>query len=383
MDVYLALLVIGALLLLGLLADAVGRRTRVPRVTLLILLGVLIGNPGLGLLPAELAHWHEFLATAALTMVAFVLGGGLTARTLRSHGREIIALSMAVVAASVLLVVLGLVAIGVPAPLALILGGIATATAPAATRDVVKQSGMTGAFSERLLGIVAIDDAWGLIVFGVLLVVAKSVIGEEATDVVQLIGVELGGSLLVGAVIGIPAAYLTGRLRPGEPMQIEALGVVFLCAGLAVWLDVSFLLAGMIAGAVVSNMARHHDRPFHEIENVQGPFLILFFVLAGASLEIPLLGELGMLCAAYVLLRIAGRLVGGLLGGAMAGLPMREGLWTGAALTPQAGVALGMALVAGDHFPEMRETILSLTIASTVFFEVTGPILTQRALERA
>ena len=103
MDIHFALLVIGGLFLLGLLADTVGRRTRIPRVTLLLLLGVGLGPAGFDLLPSALRDWYEFLAVAALTMVAFVLGGGLTSERLRAHGREILTISVAVVLCSVCL----------------------------------------------------------------------------------------------------------------------------------------------------------------------------------------------------------------------------------------------------------------------------------------
>ena len=147
-------------------------------------------------------------------------------------------------------------------------------------------------------------------------------------------------------------------------------------------MGVSFLLAGMICGMLFANFARHHDRPFHEIENIEWPFMVLFFILAGASLHADGLGEFGGIFGLYLVLRIGARLLGGWAGGAMAGLPPAERHWIGVALMPQAGVAVGMALVAGDHFPELRQQLLSVTIATTITFEIFGPILTQIALAR-
>jgi len=380
-----ALLALGVLLLLGLAADALGARTRVPRVTLLVLLGVTLGPPGFDLLPDEITRWYEFLSAAALSMVAFVLGGGMTAERLRAHGREILWVSAAVAAASAVFVAGGLVLIGLSTTAALALGGIATATDPAATRDVVARAGGKGPFRDRLLGIVAVDDAWGLIAFGVMLAAAETLAGGGggAEGVAGAIARELFGAVAIGLGVGLPAALLTGRLKPGEPTRLEALGVVFLCAGLAVRFDVSFLLAGMTAGAVVANFASHHERPVHEIEGVEGPFLVLFFVLAGASLDVSALGEVWTPCLAFIGLRLAGRAFGGLAGGLAAGLPPREGLRTGAALTPQAGVALGMALVAAGAFPEARDVIIPVTVATTVAFELAGPALTAWMLPRS
>ena len=382
MELHFVLIALGSLFLVGLATDELGRRTRLPRVTLLMLFGVLIGPAGVDILPPQAKGWYEFLASTALTMVAFLLGGVLSFPKLQRHGKEILITSFLVVSVSAFVVGGGLLALGVSIPAALVLAAIATATAPAATRDVVTQVRSTRGFKDKLLGIVAIDDAWGLIIFSLLLIAAKTISGGEFVDVLRHGLWELGGAAIVGLGLGVPAAYLTGRLRPGEPMQSEALGLVFLCAGLAIWLEVSFLLAGMIAGATVANLAKHHRRPFHEIEHIEWPFMLLFFVLAGASFETNHLADLGAIGAAYIVLRALSRMVGGWLGGKLAGLPAIETRWIGFALMPQAGIALGMALVAGHHFPDQRDVILGVTIASTIVFEIFGPIMTQIALMR-
>ena len=131
----------------------------------------------------------------------------------------------------------------------MMLAGIATATAPAATQDVVNQARAKGPFTDTLLGVVAIDDAWGLIIFGALLAVAKAAVGDGSISIFANSLWEIGGATAIGIAVGLPAAILTGRLQEGEPIQAEAIGIVFLCAGLAIWIGVSFLLAGMVAGA--------------------------------------------------------------------------------------------------------------------------------------
>ena len=377
-----ALLTLGGLLAAGLAADWLGRQVRIPRVTILILIGVAAGPSGLNLLPEAFHSWYDFLATAALTMVAFLLGGTLTRSRLAARGRDIAFVSIAVVLVTIAAVAGGLLLLGVDPAAALLLAGIATATDPAAIQDVVRQSGAKGRFADTLLGIVAIDDTWGLIAFSLLLIAAKSIAGAGGGDVLLEGLWELGGAFAVGLGIGVPAAYLTGRLKPGEPMLVEALSVVFLCAGLAIWLGVSFLLAGMVAGAAVANIAPHHDYAFHEIELVEWPFMLLFFVLAGVSLDTGTLAGIGLAGLGYVVLRAAGRIAGGWAGAALAGVPRTERRWIGAALMPQAGVAVGMALVAAEQFPGLRDLIVPVTIATTIVFELAGPIVALVALER-
>jgi Kef-type K+ transport system membrane component KefB len=383
MDIHITLITLGALFVIGLATDEIGRRTRLPRVTLLILLGVLAGPIGFDVLPPQVNGWYELLATMALTMVAFLLGGALSLSHLRRHGRQILMISLAVVVTTVIVVAGGLIALNVTPALALLLAGIATATAPAATQDVIKQAGAKGDFTETLQGIVAIDDAWGLLAFSLILIVVDAMAGNGTTFVLQRGLWELGGAIAVGVGTGLPAAYLTGRLRPGEPIQIEALAIVCLCAGISVWLQVSFLLSGVVAGIIVVNFAEHHTRPFHEIEHIEWPFMILFFFLAGVSLDTNGWRDFGLIIVGLLVLRTISRIAGGWMGATMAGAPKVYRRWMGAALLPQAGVAVGMALVAGNSFPELREVVLSVTIGATVVFEIFGPFVTLVALNKA
>lgn len=382
MTLAIALITIGILFLAGLAIDSLGRRTHLPRVTLLILLGAIIGPSGLGILPGDIVGLNELYAPAALTMVAFLLGGALKHDALKAHSREILIISIAIVLTSVVLVSGGLYLLGVSMPFALMLGGISSATGPASTLDVISHSGVKGRFATNLLGIVAIDDAWGILAFSFVLTLAGILTGGDING--QLLhGLrEAGGAIVLGFAVGLPAAYLTGRINPGEPTLIEALGIVFLCAGLAIQLEFSFLLTGMVAGAVIVNLATHHDQPFHEIERIEWPFMLLFFVIAGGSFQYKHLTTLGLVVGAYVGLRFISRLLGGWIGGRLVGLPGGESRLTGLALMPQAGVAIGMALVASERFPEFSEAIVAVTIASTIIFELIGPLMTQFALSR-
>ena len=382
MSLHTLFLVLGCVLLIGLLTDELGRRTRMPRVSLLILFGIAIGPSGLDLIPSELREWREFLAAMALTMVAFLLGGQLSFTTLRIHGKVILSASLMVIISTAAVVGLGLVAIGLSVTMALLLAGISTATAPAATQDVVKQAGAKGPFTTILLGIVAVDDAWGIIVFSLLLVTAKSLAGQAGTEVLLQGLWEIGGAAFIGLALGLPAAFLTGRLQKGEPIQLEALGLVFLCAGVAIWLEVSYLLAGIVLGACIVNLAQHHNRPFHEIEHIEWPFMVFFFVLAGASVELDIILEIGLIGAGYILLRIFGRLIGAWIGAKLSNAEKLHARWLGWALMPQAGVALGMAIVAANQFPANGQTILAVTVGATVIFELFGPFLTMLALSK-
>ena len=370
---------LGVLFLIGLATDVVGRRTALPRASLLLVMGIGLGPSGAGWISMTGNGWSHFVANTALVMVGFLLGGSLALSNLREHGRAILFVSIGKVIGALVVVTGGLLLLGVEADLALLLGAVATSTAPAATADVVQGDRAEGPFTRRLLGVVAVDDAWGLIVFGLALAWVQ---GSAGGGALAYAAWDLGGATLLGLVLGVPAALLTGRVEPGEPTQAEALGIVFLCAGLALLMEVSFLLAAMVMGATVANLSRHHRRPFHAIEGIEWPFMILFFILAGASLDLDLPIEVISLVGAYVVLRTLGTVLGVVAGSRAAngGDASRDDGWMGLSLMPQAGVALGMALVAAQHVPELAQRLLPVVIASTAIFEITGPFWTRRAL---
>ena len=383
MHIAAILVTFGGIFLVGLLADLVGRFTPLPRVTLLLVSGFVFGPAGLGWLPAFTASWFPLLTDTALAMIGFLLGQRMTRADLGGLGREVIAMSLGVVTASIVLVFGVLYAFGVPPIVAVLLAGIAPATAPAATLDVIRESRAAGRFTTALLGIVAIDDAWGLLVFSLALAAAHGLDGHGGALAVIGAGVwEIGGALALGVALGMPMAYLTGRLNPGEPTQAEALGFVLLCAGLAVWLHVSYILAGVTMGAVVANVARHHERPFHAIEGIEWPFLILFFLLAGATLRFDALGHVAPLVAGYIVLRAAARFAGVSIGGRIGRADRTARRWMGFALMPQAGVAIGLALLAVQRFPHHQDVILPVILGSTVFFDIVGPVSTRYVLRR-
>ena len=338
---------------------------------------------GLGVISQETERWYPLVADMALSMIGFLLGGKLTRQVMAKQGRELIWLSLVEVLVTLTVVTAGLWLIGAPLSLALLLGAIATATDPAATNEVIRQYRASGPFTDVLRGVVAIDDAWGLIVFSLVLAAVQMINGNGYSTELLLHGFwELGGAVLIGLALGIPMAYLTGRIRAGEPTLVEAVGMVFLCAGISLWAEVSYLLAAVVMGVTVANLAHHHSRPFHAIEDIEWPFLVIFFVLSGASLSMAALVSVGWLGVSYLLFRVLGRI----LGGFMAALPRWSDTaicrWAGVAMLPQAGVAMAMVFLAVQLMPEYSDILLPVVIASTIVFELCGPIVTRFALDR-
>ncbi len=378
------LVLVGSVLLAGYAAHHLGGRLHVPRVTLLILLGVVCGPYVLDVVPKALSEWFSYVAHFALAMVGFLLGESFVGKQLKTIGRTILWTPLTYVIVAAVTVFVATFAVDWSVASALLLAGIAPASAPAATVDVIRETGANGYLAQTLRRVVAIDDALGIVLFSLLLATVEAIGGERTAATEILWGFwDVAGAVLLGVLLGLPMAWATGRLRPGEPAILEAAGFVFLCAGLAALMDVSYLLACMVLGIVVANRAKHHTRPFHAIEGASDPFLAVFFVLAGFRLEIDALATVGVLGLVYVVARSVGLILGGRLGAMISMAPPKVQKHLGWCLLPQAGVALGLAMLAEEKVPEIGQRLLPMIIATTILFEVIGPILTQRQLRLA
>lgn len=374
---------LGLIFLLGLATDFLGSRTRLPRITLLIIFGIVIGEHGFALLPEDLTENFELITNIAMLMIGFLLGGKMTTEFLKTTANVVFSIATwaAVVAAA--LVTGGLYLLGVPLPICILLGCISAATDPAATTEAIRETGIDNGFTRKLFAIVALDDLIGIIIFGIGLSIISVITADgHFQNMIIMIAWELVGAVLLGLFLGLPGSVLTGRIKEGEPMLMEALALVFLCGGLALWLEVSIIISALTMGAVISNCATHHQYPFHAIEDIEWPVLVLFFTLAGASLHINELGAIGLIGIVYMVCRTAGKSLGAWIGGRIARSDRLTSRWSGIAMLPQAGIAMGMALIAADHFPDYRQLILSVVISTTILFEILGPIVTAYSVKR-
>lgn len=378
------LLILGVLLIVGWLAHAVGRFVHVPRVTVLLLVGVVAGPSGFDLIPREYAAWFSGIAHLSLAMVGFLLGESFAGREIKESGRTVMFVSIGETLGAAIAVFAIALALQADLAVALLLAGIAPASAPAATLDVIHENHAKGPLTKSVLGVVAIDDAWGVILFSLLLVAAEALTGQHAAIPELTRGIwDVVGAILLGVGLGVPMAWFTGRLKEGEPDLLEAAGFVFICGGLALAIDVSYLLACMALGATVANRAKHHTRPFREIEGASEPFLVIFFLLAGYLLDLTALKTFGVIGIAYIIARSVGLIVGGGFAARLAGAPPVISSHVGWCLLPQAGVALGMALLVSERLPEVGKMVMPLIVATTVIFELVGPPITRWHLRKA
>ena len=381
------IVILGVILSISITADAIAKRTSVPRVSALVLIG--LGYATItqllidGAYTPPLEGLREPLIDIALVMVAFLLGGQLTLRELKRIGPMVFIMSLSVAVICFVVVLAGLTILGYSMAAAVTLAAIAVATDPAAVTETINDYGRSNTTTRIILGVVAIDDLWGIIVFGFCMAFLGGLYSGVGSEALAQPWWEIGGAILLGITFGFPAAWITGRLNPGKPTQVEALALILLLTGISDYLEVSSLLSAIIVGFIIINCARHHTRSFSEVENIEWLFLVFFFFLSGASINLEYLDTAILLIFAYILLRVLGRYLGGALGVIFfkkhsQKLPTSFGL----ALTPQAGVAMGMALLAAERFPEQGILIVTTVVTSTIVFEVFGPYLTKRVVSQ-
>ncbi len=383
------ILSLGFILLAGLVAARLIRRVKLPAVTAYLILGIIIGPWVLNLVSTKILDASGLISNIVLGFIAFSLGQNFSIANFRRIGRPVLWISiLGAVVPWALITVAFLILLRQPFYVALLFGAISSATAPAATMMVAREYKAKGYFTDTLLGVVAIDDAWCLIIFAISLAIARAVSAHVASNFFILRSVlgallEIIGAFLLGGAMAWLLAYFSRYAASQVELLIYTLGLLLLNTGLAIWLGLSVLLANMFLGAILVNISLESNRLFDTLRTVDSPLYLLFFVLVGANLEIPLLPKLAFIAICYIFLRVVGKLGGAALGGRISRTSSRIKRYMGLGLLPQAGVAMACALVAKAAFPEVGGVILTTIVACTIIFELIGPPCTRFALDRA
>lgn len=384
------ILSLAVIFILGFFASRLTKKLKIPTITAYVVLGILLSPGVFNLLSIDLLLASEVISSIVLGIIAFSLGENFSLDTLRRVGRAVTGISITAAIVPWFFVAFTLWALfGQPFYIALIFGAIASATDPAAVVMVTQEYKSKGDFTDTLLGIVAIDDAWALMIFGLSLALANSFMHDNGhlagvlKDIASAVG-KILSSLAIGAVAGIIFNKLTGFVSTPKNRLIYTLGFLFFVIGSALSFDLSILLSCMTFGATIINTNKLSFEFFSSLREIDSPLYLIFFVLAGASLRIDVLGAVAFLTIGYILFRVVGKMVGALLGARLVDASPMIKKYMGLALIPQAGVALACALIAKQAvgYP-WGDRILTVTVASTVVFELIGPWVTKRSLVKA
>ena len=377
------LISLAVILLSGFLMTRLTKRLRLPNVSGYIIAGILIGPGALGLVPQSVLEGMDFVSDIALAFIAFGVGKFFKREKLQETGGKVVVITVleSLLAGLVVTVVMYLV-FRLDLAFSLLLGAIATATAPASTMMTIDQYHARGPFVNLLLQVVAFDDVVCLLVFSVAAAVVSASGGLSAGSLLKPIACNI---LVIALGAGF-AVLLSKLLSPGRSTDnrlILAIALLLGLCGICTVLDVSPLLSCMVFGAVYINLTRDKVL-YRQLNAFKPPVLSLFFVVSGMNLDLRALAAFGSIRGVYFLVRILGKYAGAWLGCAVTKTDVKTRNWLGLALVPQAGVAIGLAYLGKRILPpEYGNLLMTIILASSVLYELIGPASAKLSLFQA
>ncbi len=384
-DTTIILLSLSLILIAGFLLTRITKLAKLPNVTGYIIAGILIGPYALNLIPRGMVQGMGFINDIALSFIAFDVGRFFKKEVFKETGTGIILITLLESLVPGVLITLSIRSIfHLDWNFCLLLGAIATATAPASTMVTIRQYHARGDFVNILLQIVAFDDAVCLIAFSAVAAVinAGGGAGVSARELVLPIIYNIG-ALILGFAGGVLLSKLMTPQRSEDNRLILTISLLLGIAGLCAAADVSPLLACMVLGAAYINLTDDCEL-YKQVNKFTPPILSMFFVVSGMSLDIGSFKTAGAIGVVYFIVRIAGKYLGAYLGCAWAKTTDKVRDYLGLALIPQAGVAIGLAFLGRRMLPAATgNMLLTIILSSSVLYELIGPVCAKIALIRS
>ena len=379
------LLQAGILLFTGIVGAKIIRVFRLPAVTGYLIGGLLIGPYCLGLVTLEATETLTVFSDIALGFIAFSIGSEFKISYFKRVGMTPIVIAVMEGVMAVIFVTCALLLCGQEFSFSLMLGAIASATAPAATIMVIKQYKAKGSVTETLLSVVAIDDAVALIAFGFSLAVTRAIHAPGTSVLMSVLSpfIEVLTSVILGAVFGIVFTYVLKFMKDRAMRLSLIIAFVLTAVPVADACNASSLMVCMVLGAVFTNLSSLDEKIMTLCDEITPPLFMLFFVLSGAELNIRVIPMIGVTGIIYVLLRVLGKVTGAALGAKIMRAEPEVSRYLGPCLVPQAGVAIGLSLIAQANVPGAGETIRAIILCATLIYELVGPAITKMSLIKA
>jgi Kef-type K+ transport system membrane component KefB len=380
---------VGLILLFALLAGHIVKFLRVPEVTGYIAAGVVVGPHVFGWITQENLQTLEVFSEVALGLILFSIGSVFEISRLRAAGATVATITITESVCAGLFVAVAMLAAGLPWPVAGLLAAIAVETAAATTLMVMRECNSAGPFTDTLTGVIAMNNILCIIAFSVVSAAIEFTVGTGGPpgwamvyNAIYPLAWQLVGSTALGYLIGLLlAAWSRKVIEKGETLILLA-GCVLTTVGVSHALELSPLVASLAVGATMVNLSRESRRLFEALGQTDPPLYAIFFVIAGADLNIKLLASLGVLGAVYVAARLAGKYAGAWVGSARAGVPDYVRRSLGFALFSQAGLAIGITITIAERFPTLAPIVNTIVLSAVVIFEIIGPLSTRLVLSR-
>lgn len=374
------------MLFAGLLFGRLLKLVKLPNVTGYLIAGLVLGPFVTKILSAEQVESLSVISNMALAFIAFTVGLSFKRSYFKRVGMTPVVIALLEALVAVFLVQGALIAAGFDVAFSIVLGAIAAATAPAATIMVIKQYGAKGPVTDTLMAVVAIDDAVALVAFGFAVSIAGVISGNGGRNIFLSILQPLWQvvlSLLIGAVMGVLFKIPLRFFKKSGNRLIIIIGFVFMTSALATLCGVSELLACMALGSVFCNISTESDSINDLCDFFTPPLFELFFVVSGAGLDVSVLPQIGVMGAIYVVVRCVGKYLGAFIGAKLMKAPDAVAKYIGPTLIPQAGVAIGLTIVAQSVVPHYAAQVRAVILCGTLIYELVGPAITKITLKKA
>lgn len=379
-------LILAIMIFGGMAMGRVAKLCKLPNVTGYLVAGLLLGPSVLHLVPESFFSDISVISDTALGFIAFSIGSEFKISYFKRVGATPIVIAIFESLFAVLFVLAALLIAGNDLPFSIVLASIAAATAPAATIMVIKQYKAKGPMTETLLSVVAIDDAVALILFGIAVAIGQSVGNPGSVSLLSSIAqpfLEIFGALACGLVLGLLFTIPLRWFKKDTNRTALTVAFVFVGIGIANLLGLSSLLLIMAMGAALTNLSDEVNGIMRLTDAITPPIFVLFFVGSGAELQLSVIPSIGLIGILYVVFRVAGKWAGASFGSALCRADKNITKYLGPALIPQAGVAIGLSLVATQVVPEHGATIRAIILCGTLIYELIGPGVSKLCLKKA
>ena len=411
---------VAVVLLVGFIGGKVAKRFKLPEVSGYLVFGLILGpslmllfGGGEGFITSIDQNTLKFISEIALAFIAFSIGSEFSISQMKKVGKKINTITMLEVIGVVIAVFLILFFIPKPEPImtgyqpfssgniafGLILASMSAATAPAATLMVMRQYRAYGPLTKTVLPVTALDDIYGIVIFGFFISIAQILTSTTSMPVWLMITkpfIEVFGSIIIGLVLGFVLSKIVVKFdKIRDDMQVLSIIVVFLGIGVSVLLNnyfsqynlgISSLLINIMIGTMIANMVKKPQGVFNSLNDFTPPFYVVFFTLAGASLNLGIIKTsvlVSILAVAYIIARGFGKYAGARAGAKITDAEPVVQKYLGFALLPQGGVSLGLLVVVSSQMPTFYPLISTIIMLSILIYETTGPIFAKYAISKA
>lgn len=378
-------LYVGIILLAGLAGGRLVQKINLPSVTGYLLAGFLLGPSILNIITPEINNSMSIVTEFAIGLLSVTVGMELHRHVLRNNGKNLFTISLGNTFISFVLVTLVTYLLGLNLAQALIIGVVSLTISPAGVMEIVNERKASGEMTRTLLNLVAVDNLICITLFGLVLSVVQASLAPTFvfSEVVVSIITDIGLGAIFGMLTGFMFAYFLNKQLLQDKLLVIIIAAIMLNNGIASSLSLQPVLMHIFTGITITNLTNNQVRTASTLDRINLPVNVMFLTLSGAHIELGIIYKVGLVGLGYIIARLIGRAGGAYIFARFTDLEQKTKENIGLGLVPQAGIAIGLVTIAEQTLPSMAGTLSGIVLTGVIFFEVIGPLIVEKGLERA